>query len=71
MPHGFRSTFRDWVGDKTDYPSDLAESALAHALENKVEAAYRRSDALERRRPMMEEWANFCLGKADMEAHQW
>lgn len=62
VPHGFRSTFRDWVGDCTSYPADLAESALAHTLESKVEAAYRRSDALERRRAMMEEWANFCLG---------
>lgn len=64
VPHGFRSTFRDWVGDCTSYPSDLAETALAHTLENKVEAAYRRSDALERRREMMEEWANFCQGLA-------
>ncbi|WP_376747709.1 tyrosine-type recombinase/integrase, partial [Comamonas jiangduensis] len=60
VPHGFRSTFRDWVGDCTSYPSDLAEAALAHTLESKVEAAYRRSDALERRRTMMEDWANFC-----------
>lgn len=60
VPHGFRSTFRDWVGDCTSYPAELAEAALAHTLENKVEAAYRRSDALERRRAMMEDWANFC-----------
>jgi len=60
VPHGFRSTFRDWVGDCTSYPSDLAEAALAHTLESKVEAAYRRSDALERRRSMMEDWAKFC-----------
>lgn len=48
VPHGFRSTFRDWVGERTDYPRELAEQALAHTLENKVEAAYRRGDALEK-----------------------
>ena len=60
VPHGFRSTFRDWVGDCTNYPRDVAEFALAHKLSDKVEAAYRRGDALERRREMMEDWANFC-----------
>ena len=64
VPHGFRSTFRDWVGDCTDYPRDVAEFALAHVLSNKVEAAYRRGDALERRRQMMEDWAKFCGGFA-------
>ena len=59
VPHGFRSTFRDWCGDRTSFPRDLAEAALAHALESQVEAAYRRSDALERRRQMMETWAKF------------
>lgn len=59
VPHGFRSTFRDWVGERTDYPRELAEQALAHALENKVEAAYRRGDALEKRRTMMQEWSDF------------
>ena len=62
VPHGFRSTFRDWVGEKTHYPSDVAETALAHALESKVEAAYRRGDALEKRREMMRDWAAFCRG---------
>ncbi len=61
VPHGFRSTFRDWVGELTQYPSDLAEMALAHTLANKTEAAYRRGDALEKRRSMMEDWARFCL----------
>ena len=61
VPHGFRSTFRDWAGEKTNYPRELAEQALAHALESKVEAAYRRGDALEKRRPMMESWATYCL----------
>jgi integrase len=60
VPHGFRSTFRDWAGEQTNYPRDLAEQALAHVLENKVEAAYRRGDALEKRRTMMEDWAKFC-----------
>lgn len=59
VPHGFRSTFRDWAGDNTEYPRDLLESALAHATESKVEAAYRRKDALERRRPLMQDWADF------------
>lgn len=62
VPHGFRSTFRDWVGDCTNHPRDVAEFALAHQLSDKVEAAYRRSDALEKRRKMMEDWASFCAG---------
>lgn len=59
VPHGFRSTFRDWAGEKTNFPRELAEQALAHTLESKVEAAYRRGDALEKRRQMMQEWAHF------------
>lgn len=62
VPHGFRSTFRDWVGERTSYPSELAEQALAHALQNKVEAAYRRGDALEKRRDLMQEWDIFIYG---------
>jgi integrase len=60
VPHGFRSTFRDWAGDCTNHPKDVAEFALAHTLSSKVEAAYRRGDALEKRRQMMEDWANYC-----------
>jgi len=60
VPHGFRSTFRDWARERTNYPRDLAEQALAHALDNKVEAAYRRGDALEKRRAMMQDWDDFC-----------
>lgn len=60
VPHGFRSTFRDWVGERTDYPRELAEQALAHTLESKVEAAYRRGDALEKRRTMMQSWGDFA-----------
>lgn len=60
VPHGFRSTFRDWCADKTNYPRDMAEFALAHALNSKTEAAYLRTDMLEKRRNMMQEWADYC-----------
>lgn len=60
VPHGFRSTFRDWTAERTNYPRDLAEAALAHQLESKVEAAYLRSDVLEKRRAMMQAWSDFC-----------
>lgn len=59
VPHGFRSTFRDWAGDRTTYARDLAEFALAHAIDNKTEEAYRRGDAVERRRAMMRDWDKF------------
>jgi integrase len=58
--HGFRSSFRDWAAEATTYPSDLVEMALAHTIGNKVEAAYRRGDMVEKRRHMMEEWAGHC-----------
>jgi integrase len=58
--HGFRSTFRDWAGDCTDFPRDVAEMALAHTLGDKVEAAYRRGDGFQKRRLLAEEWAKFC-----------
>jgi len=58
--HGFRSSFRDWAGDSTAFPRDVVEAALAHAIENKTEAAYRRSDALEKRRKLMAAWAAYC-----------
>ena len=58
--HGFRSTFRDWCGNRTSYPRELAEHALAHVIGDKAEQAYRRDDALERRRAMMEAWSAFC-----------
>ncbi len=60
VPHGFRSTFRDWAAERTNYPGDLAEMALAHAISDKVEAAYRRGDLFEKRRKMMNDWAAFC-----------
>jgi integrase len=59
-PHGFRSAFRDWCGDETTFPRELAEAALAHEVGNKVEAAYRRSDALAKRRKLMDAWARYC-----------
>jgi integrase len=58
--HGFRSTFRDWVAERTNFPSEAAELALAHTVSNKVEAAYRRGDLFERRRRLMNAWALFC-----------
>ena len=60
--HGFRSTFRDWVSDRTSYPEVLAEKALAHKDTNKVQAAYRRTDMFEKRIPLMQDWANYCDG---------
>lgn len=59
VPHGLRSTFRDWVAECTSFPGEMAEVALAHKVSNAVEAAYRRGDMLERRRLMMEAWAGF------------
>ncbi|TDV04707.1 tyrosine-type recombinase/integrase [Paraburkholderia caballeronis] len=61
--HGFRSTFRDWVAECTAYPDSLAEQALAHIIVSQTIAAYRRRDQLERRREMMEEWAQYCAGQ--------
>ncbi len=58
--HGFRSAFRDWAGDETDHPREVAEAALAHVVGDATERAYRRGDALEQRRRLMEAWANFC-----------
>jgi len=60
VPHGFRSTFRDWAAERTNYPRDVAEMALAHTVGTKVELAYRRGDLFEKRRRMMAEWATFC-----------
>jgi integrase len=59
VPHGFRSTFRDWAAERSKHPHEVAEMALAHAIENKSEAAYRRGDLLEKRRAMMADWAAF------------
>ena len=58
--HGFRSAFRDWAAEQTSYPGEVAEAALAHTVANKVEAAYRRTNYLDKRRDMMADWATFC-----------
>jgi integrase len=57
--HGFRSTFRDWAAERTNFPREIAEMALAHTISDKVEAAYRRGDLFEKRRKLMEAWAGF------------
>jgi integrase len=62
--HGFRSAFRDWCGNETNFPREIAEAALAHRTGDATEAAYRRSDALEKRRALMEAWAGFCGAEA-------
>ncbi len=59
VPHGFRSTFRDWAGEETDHPREVIEAALAHVVRNRVEAAYARSDLFERRRILMDNWARY------------
>ncbi|MCL2874814.1 MAG: integrase arm-type DNA-binding domain-containing protein [Betaproteobacteria bacterium] len=61
--HGFRSTFRDWAADLTDYPNEMAEMALAHTVDSAVEASYRRGDMLQKRRAMMQDWADYCAGR--------
>lgn len=63
--HGFRSTFRDWAAEQTDYPAEVAEMALAHVVADKVEAAYRRGDLLRKRFLFMEDWGAYCCGLAE------
>jgi integrase len=58
--HGFRSSFRDWAGERTSFPREVAEVALSHKVGDDTERAYRRGDALEKRRKLMDAWANFC-----------
>ncbi|MDN3574288.1 tyrosine-type recombinase/integrase [Methylobacterium longum] len=60
--HGFRSTFRDWAAETTHFPNEMVEMALAHIIENRVEAAYRRGDLFQKRRELMNAWANFVVG---------
>lgn len=62
--HGFRSAFRDWCAEETSVPGEVAEAALAHAIPNKVEAAYRRTDFFEKRRKLMDVWATYCSGSS-------
>ena len=63
-PHGFRSSFRVWCAEATDTPREIAEAALAHSIAGKVEAAYQRSDHLERRRNLMARWADHVQGRS-------
>ena len=67
VPHGFRSSFRDWSGEVSSFPREVAEMALAHVVENRVEAAYRRGDLFAKRHRMMQEWADY-LGKQETDA---
>ena len=60
VPHGFRSTFSDWCSERTAFSTEVREMALAHAVGDKVEAAYRRGDLFEKRRQLAEAWAKFC-----------
>ena len=62
VPHGFRSSFRDWAAEETDQPREVVEAALAHTVRNPVEAAYARSDLFERRRRLMDDWADYLAG---------
>ena len=59
VPHGFRSSFRDWAAERTNHPREVVEAALAHAVANQTEAAYARSDLVVRRRRLMDEWASY------------
>ena len=59
VPHGFRSSFRNWAAEETDHPREVIEAALAHVVQNKVEATYGRSDLFERRRRLMDDWATY------------
>jgi integrase len=71
VPHGFRSSFRDWSGEVSSFPRDVAEMALAHSIKNKVEAAYRRGDLFEKRSKMMAAWAGFLdLEQSDQKVVQ-
>ena len=65
VPHGFRSTFRDWAAERTNHPTEVAEMALAHTIKNQSEAAYRRGDLMEKRRRLAEDWAAFCYSCPD------
>lgn len=66
--HGFRSTFRDWAAERTNFANEVVEMALAHAIEDKTEAAYRRGELFEKRRKLMAAWADYCTKPAVSEA---
>ena len=59
VPHGFRSSFRDWASERTDHPREVMEAALAHVVRNQTEAAYARSDLFDRRRQLMDDWMRY------------
>ena len=63
VPHGFRSSFRDWAAEQTNTPREVVEAALAHTVRNPTEAAYARSDLFERRRRLMDDWAAYLDGR--------
>ena len=63
VPHGFRSSFRDWAAERTNTPREVVEAALAHTVQNPTEAAYARSDLFERRRRLMDDWAAYLDGE--------
>lgn len=67
--HGFRSSFRDWAAERTNFPSEVVEMALAHVIGNKVEAAYRRGDLFEKRRRLMQQWATFCTTAQELQGN--
>jgi integrase len=68
--HGFRSSFRDWAAENSDMPGEVAEAALAHTVPNRVEAAYRRTNYLEKRKVLMTQWSDFCMSKIPAEQRQ-
>jgi integrase len=68
--HGFRSSFRDWAAENSDMPGEVAEAALAHTVPNRVEAAYRRTNYLEKRKVLMTQWTDFCMSKIPAEQRQ-
>ena len=63
VPHGFRSSFRDWAAERTTHPREVIEAALAHTVRNQTEAAYARSDLFARRRRLMDDWAAYLSGQ--------
>ena len=68
--HGLRSSFRDWCGDKTNFPREVCEAALAHVIENQTEAAYRRSDLFEKRRELMGKWGDYIDNRFNLKIDQ-
>ncbi|CRI66642.1 tyrosine-type recombinase/integrase [Thiocapsa roseopersicina] len=68
VPHGFRSSFRDWAGEVSSFPNHVCEMALAHVIGNKAEKAYRRGDLFDKRRAMMQQWADWCAASGGTDA---